>query len=496
MKSSDVDPDKLLEEDRRGGTLLLLNTPGGADIHKKKASTKRRVQLSMGLDAFAWEVGSQFLGVRCIPSGAHLLYWNCVTETGGSELEPEEDDDTPTTDEFMGDTNIDANFGPARLQANRIVDSSNGTERDTGMRTSRFIWIDCPKKETTSDKAVGHVVVLRWDDELETFLDVDDDESGRYADSVRSQTFHAMLAPYPSSDASRLSGMRGPVVKACQSWPELANCITKLTLSRVEPLGNGFIAHKAQEYDPKRPKPVGVKGDDKAVDDDIESFTERLHTGLLGPSGEGGGILFSDIPNPRGNQKSSDLSECYLDRTHVLQSMWDTLRESRIHHRKKLRNPPPLPQETRGCSLEQFEWLGELQIAFLSFLIGLNFDSFAQWRNLLELVVQSPRAMTRHVPFYKAFLRCLYTQLDACPSDFFIDELSRNNFVAKCLVSIYDGLGEELALEEGNILIHYFSYIEELLRRNFKTSIEELRDEIQEEEGPAIVDLDEEFISF
>jgi len=493
----DIDPIVAENEDRSRGVLLLLNAPGGANIHGKPL--KRNIQLSLGLDAFAWTVGEKFLGIRSIPPGGHLLYWNCISETGDNIVEAQSDDDAAGVDQFMNDEVDDNNdFAPQRICDNGKVNADSCTEKDTGMRTSRFVWIDPAEKDRDTGQMIGSILVMRWDDEMETFIDVNDSEASRYEESVRSMAFFSMLVPYPASIAGRLSGMDESYIKACDAWSELSNCIMKITLGRVEPLGNRYISHKTQEYDEKK---VMIDNDDVKKDDgdrDLESFQERLQSGLLGPMGEGGCLIFSDIPSPMGqgvDHNGAYITSCYLDQTHVLESIWKSINEKRNHYLKKFRSPPHIQSPAKGCTIDEAELLGEFQIAFITFHFGLNYDAFAHWRRIYTLIVDSPGSMAKYGGFYKMFLRVLYNQLNACPTDFFENELCRNNFIAGGLIKIYESLGEEFSQNPDNILIKYFGYIEELLKRNFNTSVFEMV-EATSDDLPMIVDENEELIRF
>ncbi|KAJ3161433.1 a1-alpha2 repression [Geranomyces michiganensis] len=76
------------------------------------------------------------------------------------------------------------------------------------------------------------------------------------------------------------------------------------------------------------------------------------------------------------------------------------------------------------------ELLGELQLSFVLFLIGEVYDGYEQWKLLVHLLCQSDEAIDDlGATLFYEFLEILIKQLEAHPSDFFMDALSSDNFV-------------------------------------------------------------------
>jgi len=71
--------------------------------------------------------------------------------------------------------------------------------------------------------------------------------------------------------------------------------------------------------------------------------------------------------------------------------------------------------------------LGELQYAFLAFLVGQSYESFAQWKDLLTVLLSSDDAL--HNPLlatdlFAPFVGVLCHQLRQLPSDFLVSDLT------------------------------------------------------------------------
>lgn len=76
---------------------------------------------------------------------------------------------------------------------------------------------------------------------------------------------------------------------------------------------------------------------------------------------------------------------------------------------------------------------GELQFAFVCFLLGNVYEAFEHWKRLLNLLCRSEEAMVKHHSLYINLISILYHQLGEIPADFFVDIVSQNNFLTSTL---------------------------------------------------------------
>ena len=76
---------------------------------------------------------------------------------------------------------------------------------------------------------------------------------------------------------------------------------------------------------------------------------------------------------------------------------------------------------------------GELQFAFVCFLLGNVYDGFEHWKSLLALLCRSEEAMRKRKELYLGLITVLYHQLGEIPPDFFVDIVSQNNFLTTTL---------------------------------------------------------------
>ena len=89
----------------------------------------------------------------------------------------------------------------------------------------------------------------------------------------------------------------------------------------------------------------------------------------------------------------------------------------------------PLPQ----VHLSSLHLSGELQFAFVCFLLGNVYEAFEHWKRLLNLLCRSEEAMVKHHTLYINLISLLYHQLGEIPADFFVDIVSQDNFLTSTL---------------------------------------------------------------
>ena len=82
--------------------------------------------------------------------------------------------------------------------------------------------------------------------------------------------------------------------------------------------------------------------------------------------------------------------------------------------------------------------LGEFQFSFLHFLIGENYDSLLQWKNIIALLTSCESAINHREKFFCNFVECLYHQLRNFPKDLFYDQIIGNNFLKRYFDSFLD----------------------------------------------------------
>lgn len=275
------------------------------------------------------------------------------------------------------------------------------------------------------------VAVFRWDPENEELIRPENEEAVRYADGVRSFDFDRNLGPYP--------------LELREQWAELTRHTTGELVQKIEPI-SGRVRSKRAEYDAAT-NPKAAEDMDLEKPTDIESNT--------------GSLFFSNVPRVRRKKGSTaaETTHCYMDRTPQLEEM--------------------IVKEYAGNELAV---LGELQLAYISFLLGQNFDGFEQWRALLLLLCGCEDAAMRRTELFAELLRTFFTQLSQAPSDLFGDDLTKDNFMGSCALSLL-----EICNTDAPKLQKRCAKLRELVEEKFGLSTEDLA--LLGPDAPQMVDL-------
>ncbi|XP_023323214.1 protein AAR2 homolog [Eurytemora carolleeae] len=86
------------------------------------------------------------------------------------------------------------------------------------------------------------------------------------------------------------------------------------------------------------------------------------------------------------------------------------------------------------------EILAELQFSFLCFLVGMNYDSFEHWKELVVMMCSCDSALSVHPDLFMDFISDLYFQMQEVPRDFFVDIVSSDNFLCSCLNTLFSNM--------------------------------------------------------
>ncbi|GAB2288941.1 hypothetical protein Dimus_023247 [Dionaea muscipula] len=219
------------------------------------------------------------------------------------------------------------------------------------------------------DTSPSEVLVRRWYPLEERLVRVSEEEEGRYSRAVRSMEFDRQLGPY--------------TLREYGDWKRLSSYVTKVIIEKIEPIGGE----------------ITVACDSRLVDDIPKTAMERAMIEQLKTSktrrsienSEAKGCYFTPIPRviKQKGITGQELSSLNLDKTHLLESL--------------------LMTEYGG---NEDRLLGELQFAYIAFLMGQSLEAFLQWKSLISLLFGCTEAPlhTRSL-FFTKFIKVLYYQL-------------------------------------------------------------------------------------
>ena len=208
----------------------------------------------------------------------------------------------------------------------------------------------------------GEPGVFKWDPSVEslTVPNSYEERQGVQRATVSDVKFLTGLAPYNRCIESETAEM----------WEEATSFITRATIERIEPLNSAAFRSIPQKSD------------------DIPKSNADFRT-----------IFWTNIPRIKApvGHTPAERSEFYLERSEYLQSVV-RLFES--------------PQEM----------IGELQASFILFLLGLNYDAFVQWKQILEVLLScKEKAVDANIELFTDFTRALWFQIKQLPVDLMND---------------------------------------------------------------------------
>ncbi|TKY56741.1 AAR protein [Spatholobus suberectus] len=220
-----------------------------------------------------------------------------------------------------------------------------------------------------TDAGSSEVIIRKWDQHEERLVKVSEEEEERYRQAVKNLEFDRQLGPYNLSHY--------------EDWKRLSNFITKSVIERLEPIGGEITVECENET---------VRNTFKMTME--EALDKQLKVGNSATSigkSQRKGCYYTSIPRVVKCKGISgqELTSLNLDKTQLLETL--------------------LAKDYGGS---EDLLLGELQFAFVSFLMGQSLEAFLQWKSLVSLLFGCTEApfRTRTLLFTK-FVKVIYNQL-------------------------------------------------------------------------------------
>lgn len=249
-------------------------------------------------------------------------------------------------------------------------------------------------------------VVKRWDDYAEDISDepIPEDELERLTSDVKH--LDQFLGAYP--------------YETWKKWLSLTNSITDSVLERMQPLNKKVCSVSQLILDESETMDTNdsqiVKKRVKVKDEEERLLPKMVHK-------PGTSIRFVDIPDtyPEGSS-AAEITRYNLDSSYYLDQLLQNY-------------------------ADDDEILGDLQMAFVCFLVGHVYDAFEYWKSLVQLMCTSDDALAQRPELFKKMIFILYHQIQEIPQDFFIDIVSRQNFLTMTLHTFFMNLQTSSGLD-------------------------------------------------
>ncbi|CAK1546217.1 unnamed protein product [Leptosia nina] len=261
-------------------------------------------------------------------------------------------------------------------------------------------------------------LVKLWNKDLEDMSkdEVTDESIQRLKDNLMNLDRH--LAPYP--------------YEIWQKWKLLSSQITDDLAKKLSP-ESGMIRASVEllsTTDEDRPRGVKSASIDSNVSGSENNSEESSTSGqsvakrfkritaaeredAMLPSLKpvpGASMRFTEIPHDKYPPGSTPevITKHYLDQSYTLELM--------------------IAQQD-----EPLHIIGELQFAYLCFLIGHSLEAFEHWKNLVILLCSCDDAIHKYHTVFFHFIRTIEIQIDEMPEDFLADIVMNKNLVYKKL---------------------------------------------------------------
>ncbi|XP_051912782.1 protein AAR2 homolog [Hippocampus zosterae] len=246
------------------------------------------------------------------------------------------------------------------------------------------------------------ILLANWNPKEED-LDFSASQNEEEVSRIRAnlQDLDPYLGPYP--------------YEVMRKWVSLTNRLNEEVANNLQPL-SGRVCAFSDVIPETNFRHTKDRAEQPRNDTACQTMREGLDRLPKMKLREGTQLRLSVIPEktyPPG-ATPAQITQCSLDLTYALETLLD----------KNYQQTP-------------LDLLGELQFAFVCFVVGNVYEGFEHWKSLLSLLCRAEAAMQRHKELYLELIAVLYHQLGEIPPDFFVDIVSQNNFLTSTLQDFF-----------------------------------------------------------
>ncbi|CAL1413417.1 unnamed protein product [Linum trigynum] len=221
------------------------------------------------------------------------------------------------------------------------------------------------------DVGPSEVIVRRWELQEERLGKISEEEAERFAGAVKRLEFDGNLGPYNLSHNGE--------------WKRLSNYITRSIIERIEPIGGEIMITSESGMVHNVSKTSVEKALDEQLMNSKFSISTSNHKSMKR------GCYYTSIPRTIKHRgiNANELTSLNLDKTELLEDI--------------------LMKDYGG---KEDVLLGELQFAYVAFLMGQSLEGFLQWKSMVCLLLGCIEAPFRtRSQLYTKFIKVIYYQL-------------------------------------------------------------------------------------
>ncbi|XP_067942188.1 protein AAR2 homolog [Watersipora subatra] len=240
------------------------------------------------------------------------------------------------------------------------------------------------------------VVVRKWNTSLELFEnEVVDEELQKFKDNKKE--LDRYCGPYPYDSYKK--------------WISLSQHITAHTVQRTQPKSGFVLSVSALLSMPSNSSSRAAKSKAEPIPMEKLNADNLMPDMQLDPNEQ---MNYTPVHRFLEGSDPKTITDCAVNSQLVLEDFI-----SRCHSCQNV--------------------LGELQMAFICFLIGQQYDSFEQWKKVVGLLCNN-QCIEKYSSMYSDLISVLHFQMKEIPEDFFVDIVSSDNFLTHTLHSLFTNM--------------------------------------------------------
>ena len=404
--------------------------------------------MQFGLDNSNWKIGPKFMGIKLIPFGSHYIYYSL---------------------------------------------------NDEEYAIKQGFFIDVNKNQL--------IHIRKWDNEIEDFISLKDEDEKNFSIGVTNLEFDPFLGNYP--------------FEQYENWKDLTKYINYDIISKIQPISKKFITSSKEyegDYIDKLPefsedeknKNTNKENNQKSTNIVEDEFVEMK----IDTNEEERDNNSAKKENKNNFKKMQEKINNNLNFDSIKSNLYYTnipknkifLATEKIEHSLITKNNIDKSFILEELIIKEFKnnedlILGEFQFSFITFFIAEIYESFEQWKNICLLILNCQEIISKKEKFFGKFIEVLYNQFRNFPKDFFIDELTTNNFFKRALENFINYIKEDENKTIQNSIKKRIFYFEKFLKEFFGFSVKDENSkiiesylnnvDIEDDELPVIVDEEE-----
>ncbi|KAJ2951985.1 hypothetical protein O0L34_g4248 [Tuta absoluta] len=331
-------------------------------------------ETQFGIDMLCWNTEEDFRGIKMIPPGLHYIHYSSVSKGSG---------DVGPRSGFMH--NFQKKEFLVKMWDKNTEDISKDEISDESVQRLKDNLLNI-------DRHLGPYPYEIWQKWKLLTSQISPELAAKL--SPENGIIRASVELQPTSDADRPRGVK----------PQTSNTSTDNAESSMD---------ESQEKEAGSVESVPGQSDAKRAKRGTQEEREDAMLPNLKPT-PGSAMRFTEIPRDKYPPGSTpeEITKHYLDQSYCLELM--------------------IAQHE-----EPLHIIGELQFAYLCFLIGHSLDAFEHWKNLVILICSCDDAIHKHRTVFFHFIRTLEMQIEEMPEDFLADIVMNRNLVYKKLRELF-----------------------------------------------------------